>query len=256
MRIGICEDDPKDLARLRDFLIELRLRDSVRCFSDACSLLGAIGEGAVFDLLFLDVYLPDMKGTELAAAVREAHPVPQPSVAFITSSEDHAIQAFALGAVHYITKPFTRGEVEEALQRCARPHDLRRGISVPEGNATRFVYLDEIAMCESAGHMVTVRLNDGSTLTFRQTLGELQRSLDARFIGVSRGFVVNADFIERMGPKSCTLKDGREVLLSRGSAKEIRKAYQDYLFSRMIGRMDRAPGKRAGSSFSTRSDEV
>ena len=56
---------------------------------------------------------------------------------------------------------------------------------------------------------------------------------------MSRGILVNADFIERMGAKSCTLKDGREVLLSRGSAKEIRKAYQDYLFSRMVNRMDR-----------------
>jgi len=48
----------------------------------------------------------------------------------------------------------------------------------------------------------------------------------------------SVDFIERMGPKSCVLKDGREVLLSRGSAKEIRKSYQDYLFSRMVDRAD------------------
>ena len=239
MRIGICEDDPKDLARLRGFLAECRANDPVMCYSDAAGLLGAVKGGAVFDLLFLDVYLPDMKGTELAAAVREAHRAPQPSVAFITSSEDHAIQAFSLGAVHYITKPFSHEDVEEALQRTARPHELRRGISVPTGSATRFVYLDEIATCESAGHMVVVRLNDGDTLAFRQTLAELRQSLDARFIDVTRGVIVNADFIERMGSKSCVLKDGREVLLSRASAKEIRKAYQDYLFSRMVDRMDR-----------------
>ncbi|MBQ9003149.1 MAG: response regulator transcription factor [Eggerthellaceae bacterium] len=202
-------------------------------------MLRAIEVGAILDLLFLDVYLPDMKGTDLAAAVRDAHPAPQPSVAFITSSTDHAIQAFSLGTVHYITKPFPRAGGEAALQRTARPHELRRGISVPEGNATRFVYLDEIAMCESSGHRVTVRVNDGGALSFRQALGALRRSLDARFIGVTRGVVVNADFIERMGSKSCVLKDGREVLLSRSNAKEIRKAYQDYLFSRMVDRLDR-----------------
>ena len=239
MRIGICEDNPKDRMQLREFLAECRTNDSVLCFSDAAGLLQAIKGGTIFDLLFLDVYLPDMKGTELAAAVREAHPAPPPSIAFITSSEDHAIQAFALGAIHYITKPFTREAVEEAFQRATRPHELRRGISIPAGNATQFVYLDEIATCESAGHMVAVRLMDGGVLSFRQTLGELRLSLDARFIGVTRGMVVNADFIERMGAKSCVLKDGREVLLSRASAKDIRKAYQDYLFSRMVERMDR-----------------
>ena len=126
----------------------------------------------------------------------------------------------------------------EALQRAARPHELRRGISVPEGDATRFLYLDEIAICESRGHKVTLRLNNGDVVSFYQTMSELRRSLDARFIGVSRGIVVNADFIERMGPKSCMLKDGREVLLSSGSAKEISKAYQDYLFSRMVDRVN------------------
>ena len=239
MRIGICEDDPGDLALLRDFLVELRENDSIACFGDAADLLVAVRDGATFDLLFLDVYLPDMKGTELASAVRETHPAPQPSIAFITSSEEHAIQAFALGAVHYITKPFTHEAVVEALQRAARPHELRRGISVPAGSATRFVYLDEIATCESAGHMVTVHLMDGGALSFRQTLGELRRSLDARFIGVTRGVVVNADFVEWMGAKSCVLKDGREMLLSRAGAKDIRKAYHDYLFTRMVDRMDR-----------------
>ena len=239
MRVGICEDDPKDCARLREFLAECRANDSVLCYSDATGLLGAIGRGSIFDLLFLDVYLPDMKGTELAASVREAHPAPQPSIAFITSSEEYAIQAFALGAVHYITKPFTREAVVEALQRTARPHELRRGITVPVGNATRFVYLDEIATCESAGHMVTVRLMDGGVLSFRRTLGKLRRSLDARFVDVTRGVVVNADFIEWMGAKSCVLKDRREMLLSRAGAKNIRKAYHDYLFSRMVDRMGR-----------------
>ena len=35
MRIGICEDDPGDLALLRDFLVELRENDSIACFGDA-----------------------------------------------------------------------------------------------------------------------------------------------------------------------------------------------------------------------------
>ena len=46
---------------LREFLAECRENDSVLCCSDATGLLEAIKRGTVFDLLFLDVYLPDMK---------------------------------------------------------------------------------------------------------------------------------------------------------------------------------------------------
>jgi len=74
--MGICEDNPGDLARLRSILSACRPHDPIIYFRDATNLLGAILEGLTFDLLFLDIYLPDMRGTELAGAVRQAHPAP------------------------------------------------------------------------------------------------------------------------------------------------------------------------------------
>ena len=60
------------------------------------------------------------------------------------------------------------------------------------------------------------------------------------FLLVSRGLVVNLEFIRQLGPRSCILKDGREILLSRGNMEQIHAAYAAYVFSQLSKR-DRMP---------------
>ena len=59
--------------------------------------------------------------------------------------------------------------------------------------------------------------------------------------GVSRGLVVNVEFIRQLGPKSCILKDGREILLSRSNTEEIHSAYAEYVFSQLSERDGASP---------------
>jgi len=61
------------------------------------------------------------------------------------------------------------------------------------------------------------------------------------FLLVSRGLVVNLEFIRQLGPKSCMLRDGREILLSRGNVEEIHSAYAAYVFSRLSRRDGTSP---------------
>jgi hypothetical protein len=63
----------------------------------------------------------------------------------------------------------------------------------------------------------------------KSTLGE-------SFLAVSRGLVVNVEFIRQLGPKSCVLKDGREILLSRSNMEEIHSVYAAYVFSQLSKR--------------------
>ena len=51
-----------------------------------------------------------------------------------------------------------------------------------------------------------------------------------QFIAVSRGYLVNMEYIHRIESGRCFLLDGTEILLSRKSRAEIRQHYYDYLF--------------------------
>jgi len=76
------------------------------------------------DVLLLDIHLPGRNGLAMAAALR-ALPQP-PAVVFVTAHAEHAVDAFDLEAVDYLTKPVRRERLQAALlrvQQRLRPAD-------------------------------------------------------------------------------------------------------------------------------------
>ena len=237
MRIGICDDDPQDCRVLKTILSELRREDEVDCFANGSDLMEAIREGRDFFCLFLDILMPGLNGIELIPKVEDMLKGKPFHFVFVTSSRDYAVEAFAYHASHYLVKPIRREDVAEALRRIPIQPARKPGIALKSGNASRFLYLEEIAACESSGHGVQIRLNSGeSFFASRMTMDSLWQQLGDNFVRLSRGLVVNMDYIETMDAKSCLLKDGRTILLSRGHLKQIRDAYDNFTFSRLIER--------------------
>lgn len=60
-----------------------------------------------FDLILLDIKMPDMDGIEALKAIKKARP--ESNVIMITgySTVDTAVKTLKLGAINYIEKPFT-----------------------------------------------------------------------------------------------------------------------------------------------------
>lgn len=141
--LGVLLVDDEPLARLR---LRTLLQDSadpaaevVGEAGDADSALALLRERGC-DLLLLDIGLPGRDGMQLAAALR-ALPQP-PSVVFVTAHAEHALRAFELDAVDYLTKPVSRERLRAALQRVAQ---RRRAASMPAafGDAARVLVVHD-----------------------------------------------------------------------------------------------------------------
>ena len=113
--------DDEELARLR-------LRGLVHdCREPAASVVGEAANAAqalawlasnACDVLLLDVQMPGRDGTQLAAELRQR--ADAPAVVFVTAHAEHAVRAFDLDAVDYLTKPVRRERLQAALQRVAQ----------------------------------------------------------------------------------------------------------------------------------------
>ena len=77
------------------------------------------------DLLLLDVQMPGRDGTQLAAELRLR--TPAPAIVFVTAHAEHALKAFDLEAVDYLTKPVKRERLQAALRRVAQRLGAPRG---------------------------------------------------------------------------------------------------------------------------------
>lgn len=131
LRVLLVDDEP--LARLR---LRALLQD---CADPASEVIGEAGDADAAqrllrerpcELLLLDIGLPGRDGMQLAAALRS---LPQPpSVVFVTAHAEHALRAFELDAVDYLTKPVSRERLRAALQRVAQ---RRRAADAPQASA-------------------------------------------------------------------------------------------------------------------------
>jgi len=87
---------------------------------DHC-LTGKIGlraiEGGAYDLILLDMKLPDIDGMKILETIRKK--VPGSCVVVMTgySTMSNALQAMRLGAADYLAKPFTDDELVEAVEK-------------------------------------------------------------------------------------------------------------------------------------------
>lgn len=109
----IVDDEPlarDDLARL---LRADREIDVVACCADGDQALRTVRECAP-DLLFLDVQMPGRTGFDVLAELGAG---PRPHVVFVTAYGEYALRAFDVGAVDYVSKPFTRKRLADTLQR-------------------------------------------------------------------------------------------------------------------------------------------
>ena len=237
MRIAICDDEQKSWEQLTAALHGWDPTRQPECFSNGAALLEAARDQGkeYFDIAFLDIYMPGENGVDIAEELHRLSP--KTGIVFVTTSREHAVDAFSLHALHYLVKPITTEGVVEAFRRLAqRQSQKRSAITLTAGHDSHTVYLDELSYIQSANHATEVFLTRGGQIRVWTPLNELESRLGESFLKINRGTIVNMEQIEQMGIDSCMLRDGTRLDFTRRERGAIRAAYDNYLFSRLSQR--------------------
>ncbi|HRM00007.1 MAG TPA: LytTR family DNA-binding domain-containing protein [Acidovorax sp.] len=201
MNILIVDDEALARSRLRTLLSDCAdtQRFTVAEAASAADTLAQLGPtgGRAFDLVLLDIHMPGQNGLALAHTLQTLpHP---PAVVFVTAHADHAVSAFELDAVDYLTKPVRRERLQQALakaQRSTRPAPAPVP-SVPEGEVlliqdrgrTERLPLVEVLYFKAEQKYVTVRTAARSYI-MDGALSELESRFAPRFLRIHRNALV------------------------------------------------------------------
>ena len=243
LRTLIVDDEALARSRLRALLAD--------CRSPAAEVVAeaAHGEGALkhlasarYDLVLLDVHMPGLDGLELARRLR--HHEAAPAVVFVTAYAAHAVTAFELEAVDYLTKPVRAERLQQALQKAERYLKERR-VPVPEPQdvlliqdrgRTERVPLSEVLYLKSELKYLTVRTVSRSHI-FDGSLAELEERYPAKFVRVHRNALVARSAIRALekyddgeDAEGWALRlDGipEPVVVSRRQLSTVREALKD-----------------------------
>lgn len=209
----IAEDEPLLADELADLLHTLWPELQIVSRSqDGVAALNAI-EAHAPDLAFLDIQMPLLTGTQVATRIAgRCH------VVFITSYDQHALEAFEAGAIDYVLKPPTVARLMTTVQRLKErlqrpPADLRRTldglsqrvlaaprylqwINASRGASVRLLTVEEILYFKSDQKYTMVVTLDAEAL-IKKTIRELTEELDpTMFWQVHRSALVNVHAID------------------------------------------------------------
>jgi two-component system response regulator AlgR len=198
LRVLLVDDE--ELARMR-------LRGLVNdCAEPKASVVGEaanVAQALVWlatqacEVVLLDIHMPGRDGTQLAAELRAQGGAP--AIVFVTAHAEHALQAFDLDAVDYLTKPVRRERLHAALQRVAQRLALAPAVAPLAQSSPVIVVSDrgrvvrvpvaEVLYLKAELKYVTLRTAD-HTYVLDDSLSELHARLGERFLRVHRNALV------------------------------------------------------------------
>ena len=206
LNVLIVDDEPLARARLRTLLDDCRASSAtvVGEAGDAAEALIQAGQTR-FDLVLLDIHMPGTSGIVLAQALGR---LPQPpAVVFVTAHAEHAVKAFEIDAVDYLTKPVRRERLQAALQKVERLAQMQTAPSadlaeekwllIHERGRTLRVPVSEVLYFKAELKYITVRTAEASYV-LDDSLAQLVERLPPRFVRIHRNALVARDAIRAL----------------------------------------------------------
>ncbi|RXJ80935.1 LytTR family DNA-binding domain-containing protein [Arcobacter sp. F2176] len=198
MKIMIVDDEKLALSRLTRLLNEEGIEDIVSFDSPSLALVEATKQK--FDVVFLDISMPQMNGLELANTILSLEP--KTFIVFQTAYSEYAIEAFKIGGIDYLMKPIESDDIKRVLEKIKSFKQSSQSsdekLLGKRGNKIYLIKLDDIYFIKADLDEVLVRIKDADVYVKRK-IGDLEKLLDKKkFFRIHRSIIVNVDKIKSM----------------------------------------------------------
>ncbi len=222
MRIAVCDDEKEVRARLAEKISRLYPEAELALYPSGEALLAARPP----DIVLLDIQMPGRNGMETAGLLRQGNK--NMVIIFVSALEDYVFQAFDVGALHYLVKPFDDGKLAEVLARAAkqledgRCREEKRTLMITRGGEHITVPVEDIVYAEVYNRKVILHTLD-SDIEYYGKMKELEKRTGADFYRPHRAYLINFRYIRKY--------DASTIYLERGQAMMAKQNYPDFVKS-------------------------
>ncbi len=231
IRTLIVDDEPHAIEVLEKYLAQFNQMELVGKCGDAIQAFQVLQQKPV-DLMFLDIKMPGIKGTDLLRSLKNP-----PRVIFTTAYSEYALEGFELNAVDYLLKPISFERFLRAVDKIyqlaeSKPRPVITH-EAPVSDHETFIYLkverktvkvnvNDILWIESLRDYVKVVIKDQVYIT-RQKISMLEEMLpENKFVRIHRSFIVALGKIDSFYSYSIEIA-GHELPIGRNYKQDVQK---------------------------------
>lgn len=226
MRIGICDDEIMIAEQLealvKECLEELEIEGQIKLFHSGEEVMK---EPEELEVLFLDIEMPQMDGIELGHRLNAENV--DCKIIMATSRMDRFKEAFKIEAYDFITKPFEKEDIKEALGRVYKSFSNMKTIEGYKERVKFEIYIKNIKFIKAVDSYVEIYVKNEK---YRKdtSLTQLESILDDKFFfRINKSYLINFKWIDDYSNGTVYI-DGMQFKVSIKKKKKFERRYIEY----------------------------
>lgn len=233
-RVLIVEDEASEAKKLSDLMRRYAKMEGLEfSFAWHSNAMEMLSDKSHYDICFLDIEMPGINGMEAAHLLRSwDDEIP---IIFVTNLAKYAVKGYEVGAVGFIVKPVTYGNLKLALSRAMRIMSNNSGqtLTVPTEDGMRVIPFRSIIYIEVTKHSLTYHLEGEEPFDVRGSLSHIEDDLrDAPVVRTGKSFLANMDHISFLNNNEVRMSNGDVLRFGRTYKKSALDKITEYLGSK------------------------
>ena len=230
MRIAVCDDSSLDrelfVALLHHYFVSKPISNEIIQYENGVDLLHDVEDDMWFDIVFLDIYMNDLLGIDVAHKLRSLGY--RGHIIFLTATADFAVDSYEVEALGYLLKPQSFEKLSQVMDRAIRAMTTNTYLVKNHSKIIRVPY-HEILYAESMNSKCIMHCCNDQSYVIYKRLTTIEHELnDKRFLRCHQSYLVNMDHIHQVDSQF-TLVTGDTVAIRQRDLKSIRQAVLHYL---------------------------
>lgn len=181
-----------------------------------------------YDLILLDVEMPQLNGMELAHKIREVDE--QVVLMFITNMAQYAIHGYSVGALDFVTKPINYYTFAMKLTRALKrvPKKESTSILLTMADGVKRIDIKQIYYLEVQNRLLHYHTEEGEFVVRGSLQAAEERLSGHPFEKCNHWYLVNLMHVKEVR-KNIVVVGSHELEISRRNKTSFLKALTDYM---------------------------
>lgn len=230
-KIAVCDDEEFLLAQIAEVIksefTKIGRSGEISIFNDTKLLLESNRIGS-FDVIFLDIDMPDIDGIEAAGIIKNMNP--KSLIIFVTSKDELVYKSFEVHPFGFIRKVKLREEISRIVPDIK--NELSRNnymLSFKIEGIYYRLYTGEIVYIESKGNYIIIKTTDGAIYKYKDSINKKEDELSEHgFVRTHEKYLVNLKHMFKINKSSVTITHNYDIPVSRSRINRVKESFMNY----------------------------